>query len=498
MRAGNVDVANALGSGVVETPAMLPFLPGLCRQLLGEDSLLPSVPTWWCGQPRRAASTCSSISTSWSSSRRSRDQRREPVFGAQLERRERKRARRARSARDPTTSSARSRWRCRPRRCGTADRLEPRPIVLRAYVAAAAATRYAVMPGGLTRVADAQRRPPIVSMQRGGGSKDTWVLSDGPVSAGSLLAPPAAPVASSARPADLPSRVADNLFWLGRYAERAEHLVRAAAQRRRRGWPTGHRRRARSWRRCCGCWSTSSCCRRRFGKRMPLRELEAEMLVAPVQAEDRARRPARHAGRAAPRSPRWSATASRSTPGASSTSCTRTSVCGMAAMQFDDVLVQLNRMITDLAAFSGMEMENMTRGHGWRFLDIGRRLERSANLTRPAAGGADGRAPRTAPMLGPLLEIADSTMTYRRRYFAQPQLAPVLDLLCSPTDQHPRRWRSSWRRSPDHVDQLPRDPGAPSPTRERLHRHATRQRRSPTADRRSAGAVRGGWIAAVD
>ena len=98
-------------------------------------------------------------------------------------------------------------------------------------------------------------------------------------------------------------------------------------------------------------------------------------------------------------------------------------------MQLDDALLQLNRMITDLAAFSGMEMENMTRGHGWRFLDIGRRLERAANMTMLLTRSLAAGIARITRCSGPLLEIADSTMTYRRRYFAQPQLAPVLDLL---------------------------------------------------------------------
>src|SRR5439155_14267552 len=99
-------------------------------------------------------------------------------------------------------------------------------------------------------------------------------------------------------------------------------------------------------------------------------------------------------------------------------------------VQLDDALALLNRMIMDLAAFSGMEMENMTRGHGWRFLDIGRRLERSINLVNllRAALPADGNASAT---LEPLLEIADSSMTYRRRYYAQAQLPAVLDLLLS-------------------------------------------------------------------
>jgi len=96
--------------------------------------------------------------------------------------------------------------------------------VVRAY-AAVDGDGYAVMPGGLTRVADATASP-VVSTQSGGGSKDTWILSDGPVAPVSLLAPAGTPVAVERAPKDLSSRVADNLFWLGRYAERCEHLVR--------------------------------------------------------------------------------------------------------------------------------------------------------------------------------------------------------------------------------------------------------------------------------
>jgi len=139
-------------------------------------------------------------------------------------------------------------------------------------------------------------------------------------------------------------------------------------------------------------------------------------------------------------------------------------------IQFDDVLGHLNRMITDLAAFSGMEMENMTRGHGWRFLDIGRRLERACNLTSLVRGAL---AAGPAAMLGPLLEVADSTMTYRRCYFATPQLAPVLDLLLlDPTNTRALAFQLT--ALSEHAQQLPRDPKAPSPTREeRLSAHAS-------------------------
>ena len=82
----------------------------------------------------------------------------------------------------------------------------------------------------------------------------------------------------------------------------------------------------------------------------------------------------------------------------------------------------------DLAAFSGMEMENMTRGHGWAFLDLGRRIERGANMARLVEAAIECAAPREL-LLEPLLEMADSVITYRRRYFAEPRIAGVLDLL---------------------------------------------------------------------
>ncbi len=127
-------------------------------------------------------------------------------------------------------------------------------------------------------------------------------------------------------------------------------------------------------------------------------------------------------------------------------------------VQLDAALALLNRTIMELAAFSGMEMENMTRGNGWRFLDIGRRLERSVNLVHlvraalSAAGASDA-------VLEPLLEIADSSMTYRRRYYTQAQLAPVLDLLLA-DEGNPRSLAFQVNAMAGHIDRLPRPPHA--------------------------------------
>jgi len=127
-------------------------------------------------------------------------------------------------------------------------------------------------------------------------------------------------------------------------------------------------------------------------------------------------------------------------------------------------------------------MENMTRGHGWRFLDVGRRLERATNASslvrRVLSAGASDNA-----LLEPLLEIADSSMTYRRRYYARPQLVPVLDLLLL-DDTNTRSVMFQLAAVSEHSRHLPRDPKAPSPTREeRLidHAMATLQKVDPDA-----------------
>ena len=226
---------------------------------------------------------------------------------------------------------------------------------------------------------------------------------------------------------DLPSRVAENLFWLGRYAERAEHTMRLLRSVVVRLTDQDTTRLHSSCRRCSRCWSSLKMLPERFAKR---------------DAAARAR--AGHARRSSSKESPHAALRQTLNELRRIASVVRDRLSmdtwrilnqlhqdfrlRHGRIQFDDVLAHLNRMITDLAAFSGMEMENMTRGHGWRFLDVGRRLERAMNADEPGAQRARGRA-RTTRCSSRCSKIADSTMTYRRRYFARPQLAPVLDLL---------------------------------------------------------------------
>ena len=300
-------------------------------------------------------------------------------------------------------------------------------------------------------------------MQRGGGSKDTWVLSDGPVSPVTLLpSGGASPLRPERRAADLPSRVADNLFWLGRHAERAEHAIRLLRSIVVRLTQEDTMDEGSELSALLQVLVGLELVPPRIGSPVPLRELEQEMFwfLFKQNAQAGLRKALNELRRIASMvRDRLSIDTWRILNQLHQDFRLR-----HGRIQFDDVLVHLNRMITDLAAFSGMEMENMTRGHGWRFLDVGRRLERAINLADLVRRAVAVR-PSEAAMLEPLLEVADSSMTYRRRYFAQPQLPPVLDLLLL-DHTNARALAFQLDAVSAHVQQLPRDPQAPSPTRE--------------------------------
>jgi uncharacterized alpha-E superfamily protein len=307
-------------------------------------------------------------------------------------------------------------------------------------------------------------------MQRGGGSKDTWVLSDGPVSSVTLLPTSSALFRRERRAADLPSRVADNLFWLGRHAERAEHMLRLLRSVVVRFAHESATEEMSELGALLQVLRALELLPARMSTAPGPRELEQETLSFFFRQHPAS------ALRSTLAELRRLASAVRDRLSIDTTRILNQLHHDFrlrhGRIQFDDVMAHLNRMITDLAAFSGMEMENMTRGHGWRFLDIGRRLERSLNLTALLKHALAVRD-LEATVLEPLLEIADSTMTYRRRYYARPQLRLVLDLLLS-DNTISRGLEFQLNALSQHVQHLPSDPRAPQPTKEeRLIEHVT-------------------------
>ena len=219
--AGNVKVANALGSGLIESAAIMPFLPGLAKHLLGEELKLPSVATWWCGQAKAldwVLQHLDSVVIKPAFPKLGI----EPVFGSELGAAEKaKLVERMRErpheyvAQEQVTLSTAPVW--------ENEALHSRSVVLRTYVLNTG-DGWVAFPGGLVRVAEANGS--VVSMQRGGHSKDAWVLWDEEVDTFSMLRPRDEALQLRRISRVVPSRVADNTFWLGRYVERAENRAR--------------------------------------------------------------------------------------------------------------------------------------------------------------------------------------------------------------------------------------------------------------------------------
>src|SRR6201994_3450995 len=434
VRSGNVAVANALGSGLLETSAFIPFLPGLSRTLLGERLALPSVATWWCGQPpalRYVRQNLDFLIIKPAFPARGM----EPFFGGGLGPAERARLLGQLEAR-PNDFVGQELINLSSVPVWSENGLLPRRVVLRVYIAAAGDS-WIVMPGGLTRVSPSPDTP-VVSMQHGGGSKDTWVLSPNPVDNFTLRRPRGLPVElHRGVGSDLPSRAAEHLFWLGRYAERCEHLSRVLRCILSRITGESWEPDTPGWLSLMKLYECLESPYSRLAKDDPQGhldqqgDLEKEILSLIFEEQ---------------RSDSLHVNLSRATRAAAqvrdrlSTDLLRiVSQMGSIARASDrvawgyvspaDALAVLHSCILTLAALRGIEAGNITRGPGWPFLNIGRRIERSVQILDLMRSIVVPVEPENWPALEMLLEVADSSITYRSRYFTVLQTAPVVDLL---------------------------------------------------------------------
>ncbi|SBT10081.1 conserved hypothetical protein [Candidatus Accumulibacter aalborgensis] len=441
VRAGNVLVANALGSGLLESPALPGFLPGACEKLLGEPLAMPSVATWWCGEQAALEFTIEHldelvIKASYPS------QRFDPLFGNELTGSKRKemiarlRARpQAYVAQELVNFSQAPAWSTTDQR-----RLLPRGVGLRVFVAATP-SGHVVLPGGLTRVATVSNAR-IISMQRGGSSKDTWVLTEQAVNTFSLLKHSVGKADLVRGGRNLSSRVVENLFWFGRYAERCDktsRLLRVALTRLvDAGADT-----------LPGLISALDLCRvlrllpatepttngtgkARAPSPPPLSH-ETQLLSA-ICAKEWSDGLAGDIRRLL-----WVATQVRERFSLDNWHAINRlqhqlqryseAVTSAAAPDPGEALAFLDQVLLASSSLAGFAMDNMTRDDGWRFLIIGRRIERLVFLANAVGQFLRLASTRAPGSLEWLLELTDSIITYRSRYMTQPQVLPTLDLI---------------------------------------------------------------------
>ena len=418
LRKQGVVVANMPGSGVLEARALLGFLQPLARRLLGEELLMPHIATWWCGQRAAREEVLKRLDEVAIEGAYGRGvpgfERNGPVLASELPANERERLVGAINERgidfvgqELVRLSTTPVW--------ENGRLVPRPFVLRVF-AAATPQGWNVMPGGFCRIAaDLDAR--AVSMGDGARAADVWVVSDKAVSTRTLLPGDAVRIRRIA--GVLPSRAADNLFWLGRYLERAEATLRLVrvliTQQRDPGkGAAGAQHAAERIQRMLVTWGAVT---------QVSRSQPTKVAAEALQSEERF-----GSCLSLLRSAQRTATSLRErlSPDAWQVITEMTGRLAEEVEDDDGVLSAAELTLQELASFAGLAQENMNRAAGWRFLEMGRRAERAINTARFARQFAYDEA--TDEDLDVLLTLVDCQITYRSRYLVAPLLAPVRDL----------------------------------------------------------------------
>jgi len=444
MAAGNVVIANAPGAGLLEAPAFAAFLPQLAELLTGEALKLPGIATWWCGQDAardhvEAALDTLLVAPAFGVAPLGLPEGR-PVLGSALQG-EARAALRADMARRPQDYVGQEVAHLSTMPVVAEGRLAARPFTLRVFAARGADGAWTVLPGGFARIGEhADARAAV--MGEGMWSADVCVHGADPVEPVSLL-----PAGDSTRlrrnPGTLPSRVADNMFWLGRYLERGEAqlgVIRVLL--------------GNSISADTGAALAADTVRRL-----------ADILVA---------------GNAAP--------APKALRRADLTELARAALedgegwYSVAAINAQARMiggVSRDRLAADMVRL--LDAPFPARTDAWRFHDMGRRIERALATLRFLR--AFGRAGATGDDLGTLLDLADSQISYRQRYLTGIARVPVLDLVALDPG-NPRGIAHQVAAISGHLDALPvlSDDGLAEPQQEQARElaailvtaHATR------------------------
>ncbi len=451
IRAGNVLVANAPGSAFLESPALLGFLPALSEHLLGEALQLPALPTWWCGErsameevlPRLA--DCAIKPTYPGSVTHGHF---DSAMGRTLSERERDEwaGRIVRQSDDftlqayvplsqmPTWQTAAATATATAPGAGAATGMVPRAVILRVFAVSDGPQSWRVLPGGLARVAGSSAE--IASMQYGGSSADVWAMTTGPVDKTSLLQPPLTPASLAQRKRLVTSRAAENLFWLGRYTERAENSVRLA----------------RLTLECLSGEDQSSAPLLAWLARMAVtntlvlpgvpaptpvpqaRRVFERSLIASLGSTDETTsvgfilRGVRLAGasvRERLSQEHWNLM--QRAEDRFFHSCT----AHMSSGDYSAVeaLSTLKTASDHLAAITGLQTDRMTRDDGWRLLSIGRHIERLGFLSAALKLGFETGSVHQDGGFEAMVALFDSTITFHAQYQQSRDVAALVDLL---------------------------------------------------------------------
>ncbi len=492
IRQGNVIVINPPGSSALENPGLMPFLPNISKHLTGEDLRLPSVATWWCGKSEERDYVLANLKKLVI-----KPIHRQPgvrsMFGTELSKAELD-ALSIQINAEPHLYVGQEHVHLSTTPSLIDGKLEPRSAILRSFLFREK-DAYAVMPGGLTRCAG-EKGELTISIRDGGVSKDTWVLAPEPEPHISLWQQRTGRIQTAEASEGLSSRAAENLFWVGRYAERAEGQARLLrimldkAKMGKMGLETSR----------LGQVSPTKFFTETFGEdarevseltylRSMLRSLSgltsshpgfannseqslaneifsimldtenSGSLVSTLQALVSAAYAVRD---------RWSTDTWR-VMNSIENLCTTLEKSipegeDASAQILTDLMLQeaelasLDQLMIFLAALSGLNAESMTQTSGWISLDIGRRIERALLLIVLCRSSLVAVQDDwiEALLLESVLAASESLITYRSRYRSALHFPTVLELVLL-DEENPRSLLYQLKRLEEQIRALPRE-----------------------------------------
>ncbi len=429
-RVGNVSVVNTFGSGVLENPSLLAFLPRIAEVLLGEELRLPSVATWWCGDADSRRYVLDHLDELVLKCPVEPDPI--PVLGFESST-EQLAAIRARIEASPYAWVGQE-----PLALGAAPTfidgaLQPRRSVLRGF-AVAAESGYTVMPGGLTRVSPSADEA-LISNQNGAWSKDTWVLAQEQERVSAYWLQPDDSAIRIEPETSMSQRAAENLFWLSRYAERAEDLVRQVrvASDRLTEFASGTSTPGIS------CIEVLLAALTHTSGTFPgfVGADAAERLADPGPELRSLLVDPRRTGSVAHSVRHLLDAAAQVRDQLSNDTWLVIGHLESDLSELDDSLPVVavtgvfGRVLAAMLALSGLSAESMVRDDGWQFMEAGRRIERSLQLCALLTTTITTRrdAATDSLIIESVLTAAESIVTYRRRYRSHAQVETLLDLL---------------------------------------------------------------------
>jgi len=431
VRDGSLKTVNMVGAGVMETRALMAFLPKIARARLGRGLAMSNIATWWCGQDTQRAQVIANgdrmmVGNAFSTTPLMADPTTISLDGGGGSPREERLAEVLKSAGRNLVGQEAVTLSTTPVYENGA--LVARPMCIRISLGRTKGG-WAVMPGGYARIS-AGDDAKALAMQRGGKVADVWVTSSKPVQTPSLLSQSTKVFKRSSTHEILPSRAADNLFWVGRYVERSEQNMRLF--------------RAYYARISDGAVHDD-----------PLTTYLRAELMDNVQPDVRkiAQRFAEPLGLGLQSASRISDRFSPDGMMALRALVKHVHELDRRTVAMVDIPAEISTLLRQVTGFAGLVHENMYRSDGWRFLSLGVSLERAANMCAVLAACVRDDAPTGALDLA--LEIGDSVVSHRSRFQVSANTVSVVDLL-GLDPMNPRSVRYHISRAKDHIAHLPR------------------------------------------